>query len=108
MNDLPANMRDRIRTAFENLRGILDDCDKLLSRSRIFVDRMEGVGTISAKDAISWGITGPLLYQVDPAPDAKNFGNRPVTAFTAGALIIYFTTTMSKPLKPSKPSARGF
>jgi ferredoxin-NADP reductase len=42
MNDLPANMRDRIRTAFENLRGILDDCDKLLSRSRIFVDRLEG------------------------------------------------------------------
>jgi len=55
MNDLPANMRDRIRTAFENLRGILVDCDKLLSRSRIFVDRMEGVGTISANSS-----SGPL------------------------------------------------
>ena len=45
MNDLPADIaRPHPRRAFKNLRGVLADCDKLLSRNRIFVDRMEGVG----------------------------------------------------------------
>jgi NADH-quinone oxidoreductase subunit D len=71
MKDLPADMHDRIRAAFTNLRGILSDCDKLLSRSRIFVDRMAGVGALSAKDAVSWGLTGPLLRATGVAYDVR-------------------------------------
>ena len=40
---------------------VLADCDKLLTRNRIFVDRMTDVGLISQADAISYGVTGPLL-----------------------------------------------
>src|SRR5262249_12106477 len=71
MNDLPADVEDRLKTAFKNLRGILADCDKLLSRSRIFVDRMAGVGAMSAKDAISWGLTGPLLRATGVSYDVR-------------------------------------
>jgi NADH-quinone oxidoreductase subunit D len=71
MKDLPADMNERIRGAFKNLRGILSDCDRLLSRSRIFVDRMAGVGVISAKDAVSWGVTGPLLRAAGVSYDVR-------------------------------------
>ncbi len=41
--------------------GILDEVEKLLYGNRIFLDRLEGVGVISAEDAISLGWTGPAL-----------------------------------------------
>ena len=36
------------------------DVETLLNRNRIFVDRLEGVGVLSASDAIAWGATGPV------------------------------------------------
>jgi NADH-quinone oxidoreductase subunit D len=35
--------------------------EKLLTRNRIFIDRTEGIGEISASDAIAYGLTGPNL-----------------------------------------------
>src|SRR5207247_1431981 len=60
-NDLPPDIGARINDAFKNMRAILDDCDRLLTRNRIFYDRMAGIGIISAADAISYGLTGPML-----------------------------------------------
>ncbi len=59
--DLPAEFAARLGTAFKHLDGILLDCDKLLTRNRIFVDRMSGVGVLAREEAVSYGITGPLL-----------------------------------------------
>jgi len=61
IKDLPADMAERLRFAFKHTDAVMRDCDKLLSRNRIFVDRMVGVGTLSSDDAISYGVTGPLL-----------------------------------------------
>jgi len=61
IKDLPADMAERLAFAFKHTDAVLRDCDKLLSRNRIFVDRMVGVGTLSSDDAISYGVTGPLL-----------------------------------------------
>jgi NADH-quinone oxidoreductase subunit D len=60
-SDLPANFGDVLRDRFAKIRAVLDDCDKLLTRNRIFVDRMSGVGLMSKEDAISYALTGPLL-----------------------------------------------
>ncbi len=70
-NDLPPDIGERVRAAFTSVRGVLADCDKLLSRNRIFVDRMAGVGTISRADAVSWGLTGPLLRSTGVAYDVR-------------------------------------
>ena len=51
----------RAAKAFEETRLVLNESDTLLTRNRIFVDRMSGTGKISAEDAISYGITGPFL-----------------------------------------------
>ena len=60
-NDFTPDTPERIRAAFTHVRALLDDCDKLLTRNRIFYDRMANVGVISQADAISYGLTGPLL-----------------------------------------------
>ena len=39
----------------------IDDLETFLTRNRIFLDRTEGVGVISKKEAISWGLTGANL-----------------------------------------------
>ena len=60
-HDLPQDFAERVRAAFTDIRRLLGDCDKLLSRNRIFIDRMSGVGIMSPEDAISYSLTGPLL-----------------------------------------------
>ena len=60
-NDFTPDTPDRIRSAFQHVRALLGDCDKLLTRNRIFYDRMANVGLISQADAISYALTGPLL-----------------------------------------------
>ncbi len=71
MADLPADFTERVQRAFADVRRILADCDQLLSRNRIFVDRMAGIGVLSREDALSYGITGPLLRATGLAHDLR-------------------------------------
>src|SRR5260370_37790160 len=59
--DLPGGFDERCRKALHETRQVLAEADGLLTRNRIFVDRMSGTGKISSEDAISYGITGPFL-----------------------------------------------
>jgi len=61
VNDLPAHFGEVLKDRFAKIRAVLADCDKLLTRNRIFVDRMSGIGRMSGETAISYGVTGPLL-----------------------------------------------
>jgi NADH-quinone oxidoreductase subunit D len=58
----------------------LSEVEKLLSTNRIFIDRCEGVGFISASDAISWGLTGPNLRGSGPARDLRR--DRPYLVYS--------------------------
>jgi NADH-quinone oxidoreductase subunit D len=59
--DLPDDFAGPCRKAFAETRTVLAEVDGLLTRNRIFADRMNGTGAISAEEAISYGITGPFL-----------------------------------------------
>jgi NADH-quinone oxidoreductase subunit D len=59
--DLPDDFAEPCRQAFEETRKVIAESHGLLTRNRIFVDRMSGTGVISSDDAISYGITGPFL-----------------------------------------------
>jgi len=59
--DLPAEFEPHIRKAMKETRDVLRECDLLLTRNRIFVDRLRNVGVISKEDALAYGITGPFL-----------------------------------------------
>ncbi len=69
--DITPDTPDRIRKAFTHLRALLADCDKLLTRNRIFFDRMVNIGVISQADAISYALTGPLLRATGVAYDVR-------------------------------------
>jgi NADH-quinone oxidoreductase subunit D len=59
--DLPADFAARFAEAAVKVREAVAESDKLLTRNRIFRDRMEGTGVISKEDAVAYGITGPFL-----------------------------------------------
>jgi NADH-quinone oxidoreductase subunit D len=60
-SDLPPGFPERCKLAFSRTRDVLKECDGLLSKNRIFLDRMQGIGIISKENAIAWGFTGPML-----------------------------------------------
>jgi NADH-quinone oxidoreductase subunit D len=70
-HDLPADFTDRMKASFTRLDQVLSDCDKLLSRNRVFIDRMAGVGKLSKEEAISYGLTGPLLRAAGVSYDVR-------------------------------------
>ena len=69
--DLPEGFDEACAKAFKETRQVLKEADTLLTRNRIFVDRMSGTGKISAEDAISYGITGPFLRGCGVAYDVR-------------------------------------
>jgi len=61
MMDLPAGFERRVKQFQDDLPKALDEFDRLLTGNRIFQKRTQGVGYISAEDAIDWGLSGPSL-----------------------------------------------
>ncbi len=59
--DLPPGFQEKCLEAFKKVREAISDSDGLLTKNRIFMDRVEGIGVISKKDALAYGITGPFL-----------------------------------------------
>ena len=55
----------------ERLPRAVKDMETLLTRNRIFNDRLEGVGAISKQDAIAWGLTGPMARSAGVRRDLR-------------------------------------
>jgi NADH-quinone oxidoreductase subunit D len=53
--------KEHTRAVVKHILSIVDEVERLLLGNRIFLDRLENVGVISAEDAISLGWTGPCL-----------------------------------------------
>ena len=58
---MPADWVDKCRKFLDEVVVNFDECEKLLTRNRIFVYRTHDVGVISKEDAIDYGLTGPNL-----------------------------------------------
>ncbi|HEY0712854.1 MAG TPA: NADH-quinone oxidoreductase subunit D, partial [Polyangia bacterium] len=52
-------------------RDVLNEVDKLLTRNRIFRDRMDGIGIITKEDCLQYGITGPMARSTGLAYDVR-------------------------------------
>lgn len=59
--DLPTGFAGRVRTAIEGVKKHLDKGDRLLTRNRIFMDRMCDIAILTKQEAIDYSLTGPLL-----------------------------------------------
>ncbi|MCL4413793.1 MAG: NADH-quinone oxidoreductase subunit D [Actinobacteria bacterium] len=59
--DLPGGWDDDVSVICDTVLARLDDYDELLTGQPIFRERMEGVGSITAEEAIALSATGPVL-----------------------------------------------
>ncbi len=59
--DLTPTFGDNLRKILGELRKAMKEMHTLVTRNRIFVDRMKGTGVISKETAIAYGFTGPML-----------------------------------------------
>jgi NADH-quinone oxidoreductase subunit D len=53
--------KETTRATVAHVLSVVEECEKLLLGNRIFLDRLQDIGVISAEDAISLGWTGPCL-----------------------------------------------
>jgi len=59
--DLPVGFAEKFRAIAPQIRKLVADSEALLTKNRIFLDRVEGVGVLSREDGLAYGITGPFL-----------------------------------------------
>jgi NADH-quinone oxidoreductase subunit D len=71
IRDLPEGFVAELDDAIVAIRATLDDCQTLLERNRIFTDRMVGIGVTTQREAISYGLTGPMLRATGLARDLR-------------------------------------
>jgi NADH-quinone oxidoreductase subunit D len=71
--DIPAGWEEAVDNARKQVQHLVNDVDKLLTRNRIFYDRMAGVGAISQADAIDLGFTGPCLRSTGVDYDVRTY-----------------------------------
>jgi NADH-quinone oxidoreductase subunit C/D len=60
-NDVPPGFADAVRWLLKRIPPLIDEMEKLITQNQIFRQRTEGVGKVSAEEAIDWGWTGPCL-----------------------------------------------
>jgi NADH-quinone oxidoreductase subunit D/NADH-quinone oxidoreductase subunit C/D len=59
MADIHPNFQRKVKEFITHFKNKIDEYDELVTGNVIFQNRMKGVGYISKKDAISYGMTGP-------------------------------------------------
>lgn len=59
--DVPAGFEDTVSSFLDYLPAKLDDYERLLTNNPIFKQRTQGIGYISAEDAVKWGMSGSSL-----------------------------------------------
>jgi NADH-quinone oxidoreductase subunit D len=69
--DMPEGWGERLLDVLARGRSVLAEVDKLLTRNRIFRDRMDGIGIITREDIAQYGITGPMARSAGVAYDVR-------------------------------------
>lgn len=59
--DMTSETITMIKSFLDQFPANLDECENILIKNRIFIDRCEGVGVLTKADALSLGVTGPTL-----------------------------------------------
>lgn len=59
--DVPAEFEDEVRSFIKVFPSRVDEYEALLTKNPIFLDRTKEIGVLTQEDALSWGVTGPML-----------------------------------------------
>ena len=69
--DLPEGFERECREVLKECRQGMKDISGLFTDNEVFLARSQGIGVISAADAISWGMSGPMLRASGLAHDLR-------------------------------------
>jgi len=69
--DLPDGWEDDVNVICDNVETRLDEYDELITGQPIFRQRMEGIGNITAAEALALSATGPILRSTGVAWDLR-------------------------------------
>ena len=69
--DLPAGWRDDVLAILEGLPSRLAEYDVLMTNQPIWRERLQGVGVITAEEAVALGASGPILRSAGIAWDLR-------------------------------------
>ena len=64
-------LKDLCRATLPQILAIVEEGERMLIKNRIFLDRLENVGRITAAEAVSLGWTGPCLRATGVAYDIR-------------------------------------
>jgi NADH-quinone oxidoreductase subunit C/D len=70
-DDVPKDFAERCRALVTNIREVVEEVDKLLTRNSVFVNRFKDVGVMSAEEGLDWGWVGPCLRGSGVAYDIR-------------------------------------
>lgn len=59
--DVPAEFENEVRSFIKVFPSRIDEYEALLTKNPIFLDRTKEIGVLTQEDALSWGVTGPML-----------------------------------------------
>jgi NADH-quinone oxidoreductase subunit D len=71
--DVPVEFEAAVRDFLKIILGRIDQYESLLTKNPLFIDRTVGIGAISAKDAVNWGLTGATLRASGVNYDVRKF-----------------------------------
>lgn len=69
--DAPDGWFDDVLKFCDRVQLGVEELDRMLTGNKIWMQRMQNVGTISAEEAIQWGYTGPLLRAAGVSLDLR-------------------------------------
>jgi len=69
--DIPDSFEERTRTGMKHFKKSLDEYEIFFDTNKIFLIRTQGIGKLSAEDAINFGVTGPVLRGAGRKEDVR-------------------------------------
>ena len=98
IRDLPEGFIPQLKKFLDDFGPSLDECDRLLTRNKIFVDRTKDIGIISKERAIAYALSGPNLrgsgIEHDLAPQTSVSRLRPIR-FRRGRSVVRAIVTIA-------------
>jgi NADH-quinone oxidoreductase subunit D len=69
--DIPADLLTKLSELLDYLEARLPEYDDLFFNNPIFIKRSQGIGAMTAEQALNWGVTGPNLRATGLAFDVR-------------------------------------
>ncbi|HTP51653.1 MAG TPA: NADH dehydrogenase (quinone) subunit D [Anaeromyxobacteraceae bacterium] len=69
--DVPPEWEAKVLKTLDRSAELREEIDKLLTRNRIVIDRLQGTGVLSRAEAIGYGFTGPCLRATGEPYDVR-------------------------------------